>query len=206
MEVQVLSAAPFFMKQCAIYIPGIRDDIGRLQSLLIQTWRFRGIRPHMHVFPWRGEDDFELKLQHLLTDIDEHAQRGYQVSLVAASAGATAALQAYVLRKDKLAKVVFICGKINRPHPAGSRVYRQNPAYQAALEKVPKAIARLSADDKPKLLTMYSEVDGIVPNADSLIPGVKSYILPPRPHALAIFHTISLGARPLIDFIKNKAV
>jgi hypothetical protein len=73
-----------------IYVPGILDDIYRVQSSLVATWRIYGVVGHCHAMPWLGDETFEPKLQRLLDAIDELSAQGHHISLVGASAGASA--------------------------------------------------------------------------------------------------------------------
>lgn len=204
MEVQVLSRPPRFMKHHVIYVPGITDDILHVQSMLIRSWLLYGLRPHTHAVPWAGEDSFEPKLQQLVGLIDALSAAGHTVSLVGASAGASAVLHAYSMRKDKVTGLVYICGKINRPEAVSERTYTQNPAFKGALFGLPDVLQHLTPQDKEKMMSFYSRVDTTVPYPDTLISGVQEQQLPSVKHGWAIVYAISFGAYRIARFLKAR--
>ncbi|HSX37026.1 MAG TPA: hypothetical protein VLG13_02835 [Patescibacteria group bacterium] len=190
------------MKHHVIYVPGITDDTFRVQSLLLLTWWLYGVRPHLHVIPWAGDEAFAPKLQRLLDKVDGLHAQGHTLSLVGASAGASAVLNAYIQRKDKISGLVYICGKINHPESVSERTYSENPAFKESLGRLPETLAQLTPEDKAKMLSLYSPVDTSVPYPDTIIGGVAEKRLPRLRHGWAIVYAISLGAFGLIKFLK----
>lgn len=142
--------------------------------------------------PWRGASDYDKKHAALLARIDQLDESGYSVSLVAASAGASAALNGYIERRDKLRKVVLICGKINRPDSVGEQVYRRNEAFRPAMKRLQETVALLTVDDKAKILSLFSPIDTVVPYLDSNIDAVVERRLWSLNHAVSILTAISL--------------
>lgn len=188
------------MKQCLIYIPGIRDDLLGIQSVLLQTMRLYGVLPLLHEMPWSGSGTYDSKLEALIKRIDSRAARGYSVSLIGASAGASAALNAYVQRREVVRAVVLICGKIQRPEGVADHTYATNPAFKTAMHQLQDTLRELTPADKVKMLSLYSPKDVTVPYQDTVIPGVKEQALPALSHGKAILYTISLGSKRIIDF------
>ncbi len=191
------------MKHHIIYVPGINDDIGRLQSCLLWFWRLFGVRAHLHAMPWLGEGAFQPKLQDLLDQIDTYHGRDYKVSLIGASAGASAVLHAYVQRRDKINGLVYICGKINRPETVSDRTYGENPAFKESLYTLSGTLKQLAAEDKRQMLSVYSPADTTVTYRDTIIPGIPEKSLPALRHGVAIIYAITFGALGLIRFLKQ---
>jgi pimeloyl-ACP methyl ester carboxylesterase len=148
--------------------------------------------------PWAGSGAFEPKLSRLVSRIDTYRQQGHEVSLVGASAGASAVLNAYVQRKDDIQGVVYICGKINRPDTVSNGTYRHNPAFKTSLSKLQDTVGQLSAQDKRKLHSFYSPVDTTVPHADTIIESVPEQKLPALGHMWAILYALSFGSGKLL--------
>jgi len=191
------------MKRVVIYVPGIRDDWFKAQSFLLWFWRFRGVKPICHEMPWSGNEPYEAKVDRLLAQIDHEAAAGYKISLLGASAGASAVLNAYAARRESITGVVLICAKINLPDSVSKHTYDQNPAFKTSLQELQKLLPRLTAQDKSKILSIYSPVDTSVPHADTIIPGVREVALRPLSHGQAILYSISWDAQTITDFLKS---
>ncbi|HET7059970.1 MAG TPA: hypothetical protein VFH99_01470 [Candidatus Saccharimonadales bacterium] len=186
----------------AIYVPGILDDKLRIQSTIVATWRLYGVHGHCHEIPWAGAEAWRPKFQRLLAEIDKYHSQGHQVSLVGASAGASAVLNAYAERSDKINGLIYICAKINTPETVSQKTYDENPAFKTSLELLQANLPKLKPQDKVKMLSLYSPADGTVPYAATVIPGVKESQLPRLKHGRAILYSLSFGASGLARFIK----
>jgi len=193
----------YSVKHHVIYVPGILDDIYRAQSTALRFWWLWGVQAHLHAMPWAGQEAYRSKFERLLAEIDGHLEKGHVVSLIGASAGASAVLNAYDQRKDKINAVVYICGKINRPEAVSQRTYRANPAFQTALVQLQGVLQRLDSTDKSKLQSLYSAIDVSVPYADTRIPGVKERKLPSFRHGWAIIYAVTIGARGIVVYLKT---
>ena len=189
-----------------IYVPGIRDDLYFIQSVLIQCWRLRGVRPIMRTMPWSGEEGFEPKLARLVSGIDTYRQQGHRVYLVGASAGASAVLNAYAQRKGDVQGVAYICGKVNYPDTVSSQTYAQNPAFKTSMTQLQDTISTFVESDKRKLCSFYSSADTTVPYKDTVIEGVLEQKLPPLRHGWAILYTLSFGFGNLLQTLKKLGV
>jgi len=185
-----------------IYVPGIADDAYHIQSLSIKSWRLHGLHGHLHAMPWLGSEEYESKHTRLLTLIDELAAKGHTVSLVGASAGASAIINAYVERPDKITKLVHISGKINNPENVGEKIYRENPAFRLSLYRLQASLNRLAEADKAKMLLLYPVADNIVPHEDAVIPGVAENRLAVSGHGFGIVDAITVQFYLIARFLK----
>jgi pimeloyl-ACP methyl ester carboxylesterase len=185
-----------------IYIPGIKDDLLWVQSSAIRLWRLHGVRGHCHEMPWAGDEAWEPKFQRLLDEIDSYAAQGHKVSLVGASAGASAILNAYFERTDKIHRLVYICAKINAPETVSQKTYAENPAFKTSLKLLQGNLKKLTATDKAKMHSYYSPNDGNVPYAATVIEGVAETRLPALRHGRAIIYCMTFGAPKLMRFLK----
>ena len=192
------------MKHHVIYVPGLGDNIWHAQSIAVKFWRFHGVRGHFHAMPWAGEEKYEPKFQRLLAEIDQYRGQGHKVSLIGASAGASAVINAFIERPGKINGVVVICPKINGPETVSDKSYRENPAFKAALYKLQENLPKLAAEQRAKrMLMLYSSKDGTIPYAASTIPGVPEKRLPALRHGWAIMYAITLGVGGLLRFLKH---
>jgi hypothetical protein len=186
-----------------IYVPGILDDIYFSQSTPLRTWRLYGLRAHIHEMPWAGPDAYEPKLERLVAKIDKYADQGHKVSLLGASAGASAVLNAYVERRDKITSLAYICGKINDPERVSPKLYQRNWAFKDSLYRLQKNLRELTPGDKAKMRSYYSPADKTVAHDQTVIPGVSEEKLPSLGHATAILYSLSFGAHRLAKFLKS---
>ena len=188
-----------------IYVPGILDDIYFVQSTLVRFWRFYGVRGHTHEIPWAGPEAWEPKFEKLLERIDGYTAQDHTVSLVGASAGASAVLNAYAERRDSISGLAYICAKINTPDSVSSRTYAKNPAFKTSMELLQDNLKKLTPADKAKMRSFYSTGDKFVPRDANIIPDVRESRLPPLRHGRAILYSLSLGAPKLIRELKRAA-
>ena len=191
------------MKHHVIYVPGIGDNAFYAQGIAVRLWWLFGVCGHFHPMPWLGQEAFETKFRRLLDEIDKYTAKGRKVSLVAPSAGASAILNAYAERADKITGLVYICAKINAPETVDQPTYDANPAFKTSLELLQKNLPKLTAKDKAKMLSLYSPGDKRVPYEATVIPGVKERRLPPLKHSLAIIYAITFGAYGIARFLKS---
>ncbi|MDB5184570.1 MAG: hypothetical protein JWN38_378 [Candidatus Saccharibacteria bacterium] len=193
------------MKLAVIYIPGLGDRRTTGQLKAVQLWRIYGVRPELFVVRWFDSEPWPAKLQRLLKRIDELVVRGFAIGLVASSAGAAAALNAYAARKKVISGVVLIAGKVNRPQAIGSGYSGPNPSFLTAAYDSQAALASLTPADRSRILTRSGMRDMVVPKHDSHIPGAKNRIVPSFGHLATIASQMVLGAPTFIHFIKKQA-
>ena len=193
------------MQHHIIYVPGIGDNIFRLQSTIIKFWRLFGVRGHCHPMPWAGPGDYAAKTAALVTKIDEYTAAGHRVSLVGASAGASAVLNAYSSRAHAIRGLIYICGKINYPETVSAATISKNPAFKEALAALQTNLRGFTKADKARFHSFYSEKDGLIPYDSTQIVGVKETKLPPLRHGMAIVYSLSLGFPKLLRVLNQVA-
>ena len=186
-----------------IYVPGILDDIYKIQSTLVRFWRFRGVRGHTHEMPWAGAEDYQPKLERLLAKIDYYKAQGHLVSLIGASAGASGVLNAFVERKDSITGLVYVCAKINQPETVSDKLYAKNPAFKTSITILQSNLKKLTAADKAKMHSFYSLGDHYVPHKFTIIPGVSESVLPSLRHGQAILYSLGFGAPRVLSQLKR---
>lgn len=190
------------MKRYVIYIPGLGDTRVGAQRLAVRTWRLWGMRGHLFQMKWADGEAFAPKLERLLAVIDDLASRG-TVSLVAASAGATAAMNALAVKREVIKGVVCIAGKINHPEAISQSYTKHNPAFSESALLVPTALAQLSAADRARITSIRAMFDPVVPARDSIVEGARNRVTWTTGHALTIAVQITLGAPFFLRFLKR---
>lgn len=191
------------MAHYVIYVPGLNDHRAHAQRRAIKLWRIFGVRSVFQPMHWNS-GPFASKFKQLLERIDRYAQDGHTVSLVAASAGASVVLAAYQQRRQVIAGVVCICGKINRLDAVNPAYYRTNPAFQESLAALSKALPQLSAQDRTHVLSLHPLYDEIVAVRDTILAGAPKGTLPVVGHGIGIGYALTLGAWRMMRFLKRQ--
>lgn len=172
------------------------------QDDAVKGWAKHGVKLEYFSLGWGYKEPFKPKLERMLKKIDElYALESKQIILVGASAGASAIINAYAQCKEKVAKLVYICGKIQNPQTIGVSYYQENPAFEGSMKTLRVNLDRLSSSDKAKFLSVIPIYDNLVPVADTKIEGVKELKMPIAGHSLSIAYAITLGKRKIIKSI-----
>ena len=187
------------MKHHVIYVPGIMDDVAYVQSTLVRLWRRHDVIGHTHSMPWVGAADYPAKARRLIALIDRLHAQGHTVSLVGASAGASAVLNAYYERLDVINGVVLICPKINNSNNVGLKITAKNPSFIQSLKVLEVRLPQLTDGAKQRLILLLSPRDGLITREDSLITGVHEQMLPSLRHNAAILYCLSFGSKKVVD-------
>lgn len=152
---------------------------------------------------WNDGQSWQSKFDRILNRIDILVAEGKSVALVGVSAGASAAINAFAARKDKLVGVVCIAGKINRPETVGGLYESQNPAFITSAYECQEALKTLKQNELSRVQSRYGIFDNIVLTRDSHIPGAHNK------RVLMIFHIpiiatqIYLGAPAFLRFLRK---
>ena len=193
------------MTHHAIYVPGLGDHRTRAQRLAPKYWEVFGVKGQCYVMNWRDKEALAPKLTRLLQLIDELAKGGNKVSLVGTSAGASAVLVAYAARQDKISGVICICGKINHPETVKPSRFVQNPAFKESLAELQQILPKLGPRARDRIMSIHPLYDGIVPSADTIVPGAQERLIPTVGHAFSIGMTLIFGAALMMGFLKKQA-
>lgn len=193
------------MAHHVIYVLGLGDHRTRGQRLAPKYWQLFGVQGHTFVMKWGDKELFAPKLERLLALIDRLAADGSRVSLVGASAGASAVLVAFAARPDKVASVVCICGKINHPETVSPHRYTENPAFKESLAELQRVLPRLSNRQRSRILSLRPFYDDVVPVADMYIPGAHMRRIPAAGHVVSIVVALIFSAPFFIRFLKRQA-
>lgn len=184
-----------------IYIAGIGKGHKMGQQAAVKLWRFYGVSPIFYDMHWE-KGEWDEKLQQLLKLIDE---TDGPVALVGVSAGASAAINAYAARKDKVSGVVLIAGWVNRPEDVGAYYYEHNPAFVDSAKLAPESLAKLDSNARKRILSRYALKDEMVSSPHSFVEGAHNQRVMSAGHFITITTQILLGAPGFLRFLKRQA-
>lgn len=194
------------MKHSVIYIPGLGDVNPRGQLALVRAWKWYGVEPHFFQMNWADGEAFAPKLDRLLMLIDGQHAKGNKVSLVAASAGAGAAINAFAARKNVVSGVVLIAGWVNFPEDIGQGYRRKNPAFVESANLVQSSLDKLGFDaDRARIQSRHAIFDPVVPQKYSEVIGGNNVTVPSVGHATTIATQLAVGAPSFLRFLKHQA-
>lgn len=190
-----------------IIVPGLGDRKNVVEWAVSRWEKNYGILPVVHLMPWLGtEQSFEPKLQRLLSRIDEQIAKGHRVSLLGTSAGGCAVVNAFVKRKDKIHKVINVCGRLREGHnvfPSLRLAARNSPAFAESVRLCKGNLESLTPEDKNKMLVVKPIFDEVVPAKTVSIEGVETIIIPSILHVPSIALAMTVTSRLITDFIQE---
>jgi pimeloyl-ACP methyl ester carboxylesterase len=188
-----------------IYVPGLGDKYSYGQDKALKLWKWFGIVSHYHAVGWDDGESFVPKLARLLDMIDDLSNK-HTVSLAGASAGASAVLNAYAAKNDRIAGLVSISGKINHPETVGEDLYNENPAFRQSMELLPQNLKQLNQQMRQRIMSIHPLYDTQVPPPDTLIDGAHEKLIWSVGHSFSIGIAITLGAYGICNFLKQQTV
>lgn len=192
-------------KHYVIYVPGLGDNKVFVQGILVYIWRLYGVRSVTRTMNWLDPEPFEEKLTRLLVEMDEKLAKGYKVSLVGASAGAGAVLNAYAARKEQISGLVSICGKILHPETVSDSTYSRNPAFKESMAMLPNSLEKLGSLQRQRILSIHPKADPSVPVRDTYIDGAAEKTMPVVGHGVGILTALSIYGPHICKFLKQQA-
>jgi hypothetical protein len=189
-----------------LVVPGLGGENAGFRKI-VDPWKKYGFTPHVHDVRWKdGENEFQPKLERLIAVIDElHSHDGI-VSLVGTSAGGSAVLNAFFDRKDKIHRVVNVCGRLR----AGQNVYptledasQKSLAFKNSVTLFENREPQLTDEERNKILTIRALFDEIVPTSTTILQGATNIQIFSVEHILSIAVAMTIYVRPIIEFLQK---
>ena len=179
-------------KTTVLFIPGLGDDKIRGENLAIRLLKPWGLDGEYFPIFWYKKDDFKLKLTELNKRITELNSEGRRVVLVGYSAGASAAINALSANKEKVSRIILICGKIQNLDKINDSYFKLNPKCGGSVELLKKSLPDLDAEQRAKVLSIRPIFDETVPVKDTIIQGAKNKRVFMVGHVPTIAYCLSL--------------
>jgi pimeloyl-ACP methyl ester carboxylesterase len=175
-----------------IYIPGLHDS-NRFNKffhqLATRRWQSKGFYPHIYYPNWEDDRDFKEILKEITTIIDTLVAKEHIVSLIGQSAGGSAALNAFCIRKDVVNGVVNITGRLKAGKhvtPSLDKAAKTSSTFKESillLEHVHEPL--LTEAERKKIMTIRPLLDQTVPTVTVAVQGAQNKIVPIIEHSLA---------------------
>jgi hypothetical protein len=191
-----------------IVIPGLGDGV-RILEIATKHWINHEIDPVAVKMRWRDGEDFEPKLERLVESVEKLSEKG-KVSIVGTSAGGSAALNLYLERKDRIHKVVNVCGRLRVGTHIGIHSFEarsaSSPSFAQSVRLLEKRMEQFSEADKLKIMTIHPLFgDELVPANTTTIEGARNIVIPTLEHDFSIAMALTLLSKPLINFLNERS-
>jgi carboxylesterase type B len=154
---------------------------------------------------WQGkEKDFERKLEKVVALIDTYCADGYTVSLLGTSAGGSAVVNAFAMRKDKIHRVINVCGRLRKGEnvfPTLEKASLTSKSFYDSIIQCENNLKTLSPRECQQILTFRPLFDELVPSSTVSVPGAKNIILPTIAHILSISIAMTVFSKKIAEFV-----
>lgn len=190
-----------------IIIPGLGDGV-ELMEFATRHWKWVGLYPLVYSVGWRdGERSFTPKLTRLLELIDTLHESGKRVSLVGTSAGGSAAMNAFIERRDAIHRVINVCGRLRVGPTKGLWSFaaktKSSPAFADSVMMCESHQKTISDKDLKRVMTIRPIFDEIVPTDTVELDGAHNRVIPSMGHVLSIALSMTFFSYQLASFLKE---
>lgn len=192
--------------QHLVIIPGLGDDV-RYTKFLVRNWKKKyKITPHVIGFGWSGEaSEFGSKYKNISNYLDDLLEKEDDVSLLGISAGGSAVVNLFSERKNKIKKVITVCGRLSdiNINPSWKNNSDSLRILKESIKICEKNIENISPEDKKKIMTIRPFYDDIVPVRTMTIDGAKNMRVNSVQHMISIYLAMTLYSGSIVKFIKT---
>jgi len=193
-----------------IFIPGLDDRVKPI-ARITRSWGDNGLSAEYIGMDWLNpETKLSEKLLHLSDLIARYSSSGDQVSLIGISAGGSAALNAFVENREKIYRVINVCGRLRTGPQTGFRALeRRSWKSRTFFESVKLFESReseLNNQDRQKIMTIRAMFgDQLVPSDTTIVHGATNISIPTIEHVTSIYSSLTFFSSILIKFLKNNS-
>lgn len=194
-------------KHIIIIVPGLGDATDILK-LLTKHWKKHGIHLIFYAIGWRDGEEFQPKLDRLIELIDELTKKGDRVSLIGTSAGGSAVLCAFIKRKNKVHRIINICGRLRTGPEHGLRSFQKTTSTSRAFAQAVKLAEAqehtLTKAERKRIMTVRARFgDELVPPETTVMEDAYNTSVPTPEHMLSIGAALTLFSRSSIRFLSS---
>lgn len=154
--------------------------------------------------PHWAKGDYESKLQVVLDRIDELTKQGHKVSLVGQSAGSSLALNAFSARREFVAGLVILTGRLRvAGEPTLEDAASSSPAFKESVQRAEAVLDKIPAVDRLRVITIRPSLDKVVPPSSVPIKGATNLKSRLRGHSFGGAMLASFMASQWLTFLDN---
>ncbi|MCL4384071.1 hypothetical protein M1116_01300 [Patescibacteria group bacterium] len=187
-------------KRRVLMITGLNNPTWQMWPI-VKWWQMSGFRVQVFDPKWKNGRPFGIKFRRLLKLIDQVEED--KLSLVGISAGGSAALNAYGVRRDKINRVVTICSQLRRSRIFENRTLKQSRAFRQSVTRLEKREDKWEEEDLKNIMTVRSMLgDELVPLDTAAMRGAKNMMVPTGEHVFSIFGALTLFSAPIRQFMR----
>ncbi|HOZ03291.1 MAG TPA: hypothetical protein PKX78_02220 [Candidatus Woesebacteria bacterium] len=189
-----------------IILPGLSDNTVSIQ-LATKWWRIFGIETHIASMGWKNPNtNLDQKLAEIIDLARSLASNG-RVSILGTSAGGSAAINTFLLDPKSIQKAVSVCGRLR----AGKHNLRSldkksacSPAFRQSVVELEYQEPSMPDELRTRILTITALFgDELVPRDTSKINGTNNIFVPSAEHVLTIGLSLTIFAKPIINFLRK---
>jgi hypothetical protein len=125
------------------------------------------------------------------------------------SAGGSAVLNAFIERKNKIHRVVNVCGRLRVGTQKGFRSFEartsSSPAFAQSIKLCESREDSLTGPDRLRIMTVRAMFgDELVPSDSAILRGAYNTRIPTPEHMFSISMALTLFSKPIILFLTGK--
>lgn len=188
------------MKNFIVYIPGLGDHYDGGRSFALWFWRVYGFKVCLVPVKWYGGGTYEQKLNLVIARATDAINKGYKVTLIGESAGASLAINAAAQLPD-INKIILIAGVNSSKLSISPHIQRRSPSFIASSQAITTSLTGVNVS---KIHTVRALLDGTVSSRFNDIPGAHKHVVWSFGHIPTIFLCLTLLSPMIIAIIKPK--
>ncbi len=181
------------------YIPGLGDHYDSGRSFALKFWLIYGLKVKLLPVKWYNDGTYEQKLALVTTKAKEAIDKGYKVTLIGESAGASLAINAAAQLPD-LHKIILIAGVNSSKLFISPHIQRRSPSFAQSAKLVTPSLKKINPD---KIHAIRGLVDAVVSPRFNTIPGARSYMVWSIGHLMTIVVCLTVFSWRIATFIKD---
>lgn len=195
------------MKHKVIIVPGLSDNDKGIK-VATRHWKNYGLKVIVFPVGWKTDEGFNNKSDRLIELIDGFIKEGNKISLAGTSAGGSLVLNVFLKRKDKISKVVNICGRLRKGDQKGLRGFEvrtsSSKSFRDSVLMFEQEENLLTKNNRKRVMTVTAKFgDELVPYGTAILPGALNLQVPTFEHLLGIGFALNFF-KPVISFLASQ--
>lgn len=188
------------MNHLALYIPGLGDHYDAGRSWALKMWKLWGVEVNLLPVKWYDGKTYAEKLQLVASAIRDAEGKGYKVTLIGESAGASLALNAAAVFPD-IHRIVLIAGVNSAKLPISPHLKKRSPSFAESARMLGTSLGVI---DSGKIHTIKGLIDSVVSPRYNDIPGASSHTIFSFGHLMTIALCLSVLSLFVTRIVKQK--